>query len=137
MVRPMRSRVAHPNARRSSRATPPRTCGTVNAGVGFFPPPRLLRQEPRRDQRQRRGMMPPGPRPHLVVPQPRFTLGPPQALFDPLVRVEHPRLLRQRRRQRRVRQEIIVLARPIRLVLTEHDDDRRDVRDLPLGACRH
>ena len=34
-----------------SRAKPSRTCGTVNAGVYFFPPQRFSRDEPGGDQR--------------------------------------------------------------------------------------
>src|SRR5262245_64575890 len=64
------------------------TCGTVNAGVHFFPPPGLLRQEPRRDQRQGLVVVPPPPGPDLVVPQPRLPLRPLQALLPPALRLE-------------------------------------------------
>ena len=62
-------------------------------------------------------MMPTLPRPHLIVRQPRLALGPLQALLDPVLRLEHPRQLRRRRRQRRVGQQIIVLPTAVALAL--------------------
>src|SRR3954452_25130344 len=84
-------------------------CRTVSAGVRIFSPPGLLRQEPGRQQRQRLVVVPPYPGAHLVVAQPRLTLGPLQALLDAVLRLEHPRELPQRRRHPGVGQQVVVL----------------------------
>src|SRR5947209_13423371 len=71
-------------------------CGGVSAGVWIFSPPRLLIQEPRRQQRQGLVMMPSDPVPYLVVGQARLPLGDLEAFLDPLRRLGTARALRQR-----------------------------------------
>src|SRR6476646_2301199 len=137
MVRWITSTRSHPNARRSRRATAQRTCGTVNAGVYFFSPPRLLDQEPRRHQGQGLVVLPTRPRPHLILPQTRLALGPLQTLLDAVLRLEHPRVLGQRRLHGRVGQQVIVLATAIGLLLAEYHQHLRHVRRLAFGACLH
>ena len=48
-----------PSRRSNTPAISPWNCGTVNAGVHFFPPAGFHRQEPRRHQRQGLVVMPP------------------------------------------------------------------------------
>ena len=62
------------------------SCGDVSAGVRIFPPPRLLGEEPRGQQRQGLVAMPPRPVPHLVVGQARLALGPLEAFLDAMLR---------------------------------------------------
>src|SRR5262249_49531369 len=85
---------------------------TVNAGVHFFPPPCLLRQEPRRAQGRGLVVVPPPPGADLIVPQARLPLGPLQALLHPVLGLEHPGVFPQRRRQAGVAQKVVVLPRP-------------------------
>src|SRR5437764_6279696 len=92
-----------------------RSCGTVSAGVRIFSPPRLLVQEPRGQQRQGLVMMPRYPIPHLVVGQPRLTLGALEAFFDPMLRLGYTRELRQFDSGVGVRQVVIMLERAVRL----------------------
>src|SRR5437773_11957989 len=96
-------------SRLSSPASSSRTCGTVVAGVCIFSPPGFLRQEPGRQEGERLMVMPSFPCPYLIVRQPRLTLGTLQAFLDPMLRLEHPRELAQRRAHRRVRQQVVML----------------------------
>src|SRR5262245_30689718 len=109
-----------PSRRRNTPAISILSCATVSAGVHFFPPPCFHRQEPRRRQRQGLVVIPPAPGPYLIVRQPRLPFGPLQALFHPVLRLEHPRVLRQGRAQRRIGQQVVVLPRAIPLCLPEH-----------------
>ena len=59
-----------------------RVCGSVRAGVFFFPATSFVVEEPGRDQRQRLMMMPAVPAADLVVAQSRFTLAALQAIID-------------------------------------------------------
>src|SRR5271156_3195790 len=117
MVRSMWLDRSQPNARFKSRAIIFCTCGTVSAGVRIFSPPGLLREEPGRDQGQRLMMMPTLPRPYLIVRQPRLALGAMQHLFDSMLRLEHPSEFFHGRGQDLVRQQVIVLPCPVRLLL--------------------
>src|ERR1700704_4293665 len=100
-----------PQRRLSSTAITTANCGTVNAGVTFFPPTGLTRQEPRGDQRQRLMVVPPGPGPHLVVRQTGLALGPLQALLDTVARLRHTGELGHRRTRRGVGQVVVDLPR--------------------------
>src|SRR5262249_57100389 len=93
----MKSVRSQPRARCSRAAMHQRSCGTVSAGVHFFPPPGFLRQEPGGDERQGLMMMPATPCSNLVVGQTRFSLGTLQALLDAMLRVEDAGKLRQGR----------------------------------------
>src|SRR5829696_6435116 len=109
MVRRTRAGRSHPSSRFRSRPIACRTCGTVNAGVRFFPPPGFLGEEPRGHQGQGLVVVPPLPGADLVVGQPGLPLGPLQALLDPVLGLEHPGELRQRGVERGVRQQVVVL----------------------------
>src|SRR3954465_7809182 len=108
-VRQMCSGRSPPQRRLSSTAITAANCGTVNAGVSFFPPAGLARQEPRGDQRQHLMVVPPGPGPHLVVRQTRLTLGPLEALLDAMSRLRHTGELGHRRVRRGVGQVVVDL----------------------------
>ena len=62
-----------------------RTVGTVNAGVYFFSPPLFLRQEPRRQERERLMVMPAKPVANLILRQARVVLRPLQAFGESLL----------------------------------------------------
>ena len=100
-----------------------RTCGTLRAGVNFFPLPRFLRQEPGGDQGQGLMMMPATPRADLVVGQARLALGALETLFNSMPRLDHACELRRRRIGRGVGQVIVVVERRIRMALPNHDQD--------------
>src|SRR5260370_7917892 len=89
----MYSDLPAPNRRCNTPASSPWSCGTVSAGVHFFPPPRFHRQEPRRQQGQGLVVMPPPPGADLVVRQARLPLAPLQPLLDPVLPLEPPPLL--------------------------------------------
>ena len=114
-----------------------RTWGTVSAGVRFFPPPGFQRQEPGGDERQGLMMMPPLPGADLVVGQTRFAFGPLQALFDPVLRFEHPREFGPGRVERRVRQQVIMFPTAVTLSLAEHHQEFRCLRRLAFGTRLH
>ncbi len=59
------------------------------AGVWIFPPPRLLVEEPRGDERQRLVVMPPDPVADLVVAQARIALAAMEAFFNAMFRLGH------------------------------------------------
>ena len=61
---------------------PSRICGTVIAGVHFFPPLGFGHQEPCGDEREHLMMMPAFPVANLVVRQPGLTLGSLDAFFN-------------------------------------------------------
>jgi hypothetical protein len=61
-----------------------RSCGTDKQGAAFFPPPLLLRQEPRGEQGECLVVMPSFPSANLILRQARVALGPPKTLFDPV-----------------------------------------------------
>ena len=67
-----RTRGGEPQSRTryNSEAMIVRTVGTVNAGVYFFSPPLFLRQEPRRQERERLMVMPAKPVANLILRQP-------------------------------------------------------------------
>ena len=82
-------------------------------------------------------VMPTFPRPHLVVGQARFALGPLQAFFDPVLRLEHPGELRQRGVERRLRQQVVVLPRAVPLpfaLLAPYWDQLIPLTTRPLSA---
>jgi hypothetical protein len=84
------------------------TCGRVSAGVCFFPPPRLLREKPGRQQRERLMMMPATPCANFVIGQPGFALGSLQALFDAVLRLAHAGEFTKRRVVRGALAEAII-----------------------------
>src|SRR4051812_16410596 len=133
MVRRTRAGRSHPRCRWSRSPIACRTCGTVSAGVLFFPPPGPLGQEPRGDQGQGLVVVPPRPRPHLVVGQPGLTLGPLDGLLAPVLGLEHPGELRRRGVERGVRQQVVVLPRPAPLPLAEYHQPLRDLRRPVVG----
>ena len=110
--RVMRAGVSQPQARRMCCASRLRICGTVIAGVHFFPPPRFQHQEPCGHQGKRDMMVPTKPCSHLIVGQPGFALATLETLFDPVVCFGHPRKLVPRRCDRRVRQIVVVFPPP-------------------------
>ena len=70
-------------------AMPSRICGTVIAGVHFFPPPCFADQKPTRDERKRLMMIPASPGANLVVGQPRLALGTLDPFFDAMFGFGH------------------------------------------------
>ena len=102
---------------------PARSCGSVIAGVHFFPPPRFCDQEPRGDQRQCLMVMPAAPVTDLVVCQARFALGASQAFFDAVFGLGGAGELGERSFGGRVR-EVVIRLRHGRLVavpVADHD----------------
>src|SRR5579871_3234876 len=94
-----------------------RTCGTVRAGVLFFPAPGFLREEPGGDQREGLMMMPAAPRANFVIGQAGFALASLQAFFDAVLGLADAREFGQGGVVRGVRQVVVVLQRSIPLTL--------------------
>ena len=90
---------------------PSRICGTVIAGVHFFPPPGFADQEPNGDERESLMMMPTLPATNFVVRQPRLALGPLNTFLDPMLGLCHAGQFFQGRRGIRIRKVVVVRTR--------------------------
>ena len=98
-----------------------RSCGKVSAGVQFFPPPCLLIQEPRGQERQGLVVMPGDPVPHLVVSHAGLPLGTLKTLLDAMRRLRDAGQFFQRYVRVRIRQVIIKFEGIIRWTLPRHE----------------
>ena len=97
-----------------------RSCGTVIAGVMFFPPLGFQREKPGSHERKRLMMMPAAPCANFIVGQAGLALGALQTFLDPMLGLGHARELFQRRLVRRVRQIVIMLHCAVRLTFAHH-----------------
>ncbi len=81
--------VSQRSAARRSMATPSRICGTVIAGVHFFPPLGFQHQEPRGDERENLMVMPAAPVANFVMRQSGLTLAALDRFLDAVGRQRH------------------------------------------------
>src|SRR6516165_2247624 len=119
----------------NSQAMTIANCGTVIAGVHFFPPSGFLNQKPGGDESQCLMMMSPFPGSHLIVGQTCLSLGTLQAFLNAVLGLGHSDKLRQRRLPRGDGQVVIVLPTSISLPLPDYYQGllRTDAASIHLG----
>src|SRR5207244_2260336 len=104
----------------SRRVSNVRTCGSVRAGVAFFPPTGFLYQEPQRQKRERLMVIPTPPGADFVMGQTGFAFGPLDTLLDPMLRVGHSCELGARRVGGSIAEIVIILPHAVLVLGADH-----------------